>query len=182
MAMDDKDIYSVNDYLPTWVPNWSRPRDLNSEYRRFLRKIGFPLATHDNPKPCRASMDLKPQVAFQPDRDGNPDKILCARGIRVATLGRIIRDEHDALWRMFESTDSGLRITASHLPRPGDRVFVLFGADEPFVLSTHPNSRISHLQGHAMLWYDGKPSTILQGALIGQLQQGKALVESVYIC
>ncbi|GIZ38586.1 hypothetical protein CKM354_000199900 [Cercospora kikuchii] len=182
IAMDDRNnIYHGDDVLPTWVPNWSRAHNPNSEYKMFLRQIGFPLANDCNPRPCRASMDVQPQVAILPDRYGNPGRVLCARAIFVATLGKMVKDDHAQPWRLFKSKDTELRITASHLARPGDEVFVILGADEPFVLSRHPGTQFCYLRGHAMLWEQELPSPILQGYMIGELQRRKVSVETVYI-
>ncbi|PPJ57655.1 hypothetical protein CBER1_00104 [Cercospora berteroae] len=182
IAMDDRNnVYLGDDVLPTWVPNWSRAHNPSSEYKRFLRQIGFPLANDCNWRPCRASMDLQPQVAILPDRYGNPGRVLCAQAIYVTTLGKMVKDDHAQPWRLFKSKDTELHITASHLARPGDEGFIILGADEPFVLSRHSGSKFSYLRGHAMLWEQGSPSPILQGYMIGELQRQKVSLETVYI-
>lgn len=183
IAMDDKDISPGGDHLPTWVPNWVRPENPNSEYKQFLSRIGFPLPTNENPRPCRASLDRRPRVQFFSDCYGTPGKVLRAHGIHVATLGRMSRDHHRRPYRRFKGRDSELRISTTHLARPGDEVWVLLGADEPFCFGKNgrDGSRVCSVLGHAMLEEDGLPSDILQGSMMLALERGEVELGTIDI-
>ncbi|KAK5129059.1 hypothetical protein LTR85_000392 [Meristemomyces frigidus] len=187
IAMDDKGIYPTRDHLLTWVPNWSRPENPNSEYKQFLRGIQFPMKD----KVCRASKDRDPIFSFHADRNGNPNRILKIAAIYVDTLGRIVEDSNLRPWRRFAS-GSDLVISTVSVARPGDEVWVLLGADEPFVL-TKPSARddVYIILGHAMLWEPEtksedrqrgiKPSPILDGALVDALDRGELSTRMISI-
>lgn len=76
-----------------------------------------------------------------------------------------------------------MRITTTHLARPGDEVWVLLGADEPFVFGKNKRdgSKEYSVLGHAMLEQDGRPSDMLQGSMMGMLERDEVDLETIDI-
>ncbi|OQO12712.1 hypothetical protein B0A48_02176 [Cryoendolithus antarcticus] len=182
IGRDESGASSAYNDLPTWVPNWSRPQHHESDYKHFLREIAFPTATESNPRPCQATRDREPQVSFHPNSQGHADRILRAAGIRVATLGTPSGESGTSIALSFSATGSDLRIITCSPAKTGDEVWVLLGADEPFVLGKARGlDQEQRIVGHAMLRLNGRPSDIFQGSMIDLLNEGAVRLETVDI-
>jgi len=182
LAMDDRGISPIYDHLPTWVPNWTRPQNFRSDYKRFLHKVAFPTAKEHGRRACRASKDLKPIISFRCNSHNVEGQILRARGIYVTTLDRVIaEDRHAHLWRRFSGQNSNLEIATNGAAKVGDEVWVLLGADEPFVIGKANRHGESPVLCHAMLSEQGMPSSILRGEMINRLDRGEVHLASIDI-
>jgi hypothetical protein len=129
LAMEDNASSLDSLHLPSWVPNWSRPRIVDSEFGNARKKGLGGEFRHV----WRASGNENASVSFHTDRKGR--RILRAQAIYVETLGK------SQFWitpNGYKGKDTGVDITTlatlSNSPRREDEVWLLLGANMPFVL------------------------------------------------
>lgn len=90
---------------------------------------------------------------------------------RLATLRC---DDETQPWRSFADAEGRYCVFTRSSVRVGDEVWLLLGADVPFVLC-RPSVKddVYQLAGQAMVWEDDRPSPILTGALVERWRQGQ---------
>ena len=176
LATEDRGVSTSDPWgSPSWVPDITVPFNSDSEHMRFLRMIEIPMSD------CNAAKDRKLEVSFGPDMQGNENRILTAKGIRVDSLQQLIEDNPGEPRRRFRGK-STYEIVTKNTAREGDEVWVLFGLDVTLTLS-RPSPRDRHytIIGPAVVYEGGEISSVMHGSLIAKLDDGEVSAEAVSI-
>jgi hypothetical protein len=163
-------------WLPSWVPEWTSPPTPNSQ--ELKRRI------HGTQRPFNASRNRNAMATFIPNDRDSTKVTLKVHGLLVGILSVIEHDPYDT-WRQLK-TSSGLSVVSSSAAHLNDQVWVLYGANDVYVLREENNDNKYSLVGEASVWERGddgvlNESNIMYGEMIDREARGEIELQEISI-